>query len=209
VERVEYVHEGIRSFEAVENDISGVAQDPILRQNILRLAVSTIFNSLHHVIEGAKQYAYAYDFLRQNQPVLDRIFSTVFEDLSLRSRGREITGVYGEDPFAYYKYVDRESDIISRQDAVQSFNNSADLYEKWKSERTVIAMVWETYFGTQHELTRKSPDVSFLQNTARSEIIECAGGVVLKRGLVDQWGVSLDPAVQKKHEEKNYVEAGV
>lgn len=203
-ERIEYVLSGIRGSEAIEYNFQNIRNDQVLTQNILRLDVSTFFNSLRQIMDLSNRFVAGYDFLRQNTQSLDYYISVIKADIEARRSTDGTTGeasFFGVDPFINYS-EDPESDVITREQAKERFLLMAQAWEEWKGKDSLMKHLWETYFGTEHPLTKDNPDVSFMHKTARS-LTEVEGSqVAVIKGLVDMFGVGLDQASQVEHEAK-------
>lgn len=207
VERVEYVLSGIRAFEAVEHNYNGVADDPILRQNLLRLGVSTFFNSLGQVAKHAERYVAVYDFLAQNQQTIDYYIDAVYEDIQTRysNDGHNPNSIFPIDPFENYQDDQSDGDTIAIDLAKAKFLQTTAMWREWKHQDHVSRAVWEAYFGTEHRLTVDNPDVSFLQQTARRRRAIAgaqAGQVAVYRHLRDMHEVGLDRLSQEEQQSR-------
>ncbi len=205
VERLEYVLSGIRAFEAVEHNYKGVRQDEVLTQNLLRLGVSTFFNSLEKLAKYSEKYVAVYDFIAQNQATIDRYMGIVMDGIEKIAEGntkdRKDIEIFGMDPFANYDVND--GDIIDIDEARKRFTATSEFWAEWKNKQHTSRILWENYFGTTHHLTKNNPDVTFLQQTARMRAMAAkqAGRVLVQRHLKDMFGVGLDHDSQEKHEE--------
>ncbi len=204
VERIEYVLSGIRAFEAVEHNFQGARDDRVLRQNLLRLGVSTFYNSLDEVAKASEKFVMAYDFLAQNSATIGRYIDIVINDIDKRSKDQlgKTGGFFGSDPFSNYTQDGNRADIITAQEARQKFLAQAKFWKKWQTKQHMGRLLWETYFGTEHPLTRDNPDVSFLQYTANSP--GAAGYIAVRKPLRDMWGVGLDDKSRRDHVAKTY-----
>lgn len=203
IERGEYVQSGEIGFEAVEHNFQGIRGDQVLSQNILRLGVSTFFNSLGALIEHAEKYISLYDFLRQNSERIEYYFNAVSEDIRSRDIGRVASsnGIFGIDPFTNYSETSR-SDTITRRQAKERFLETKIVWEDWKKSDSLMRRLWEAYYGTTDPLTNNSPDTTFLNKTAREVDSTPGTKIVVIKGLVDIFGVGLDSESQRAQEEK-------
>jgi hypothetical protein len=197
IEPWEYVLEGIRSFEAVEHNLGAIREDPILAANILRLGVSTFYNSLMVICTQAKKYVAPYDFVRQNIDTIDHYMGIMGADIRGYFAGKPgfAKDIYGFDPFTNYE---QGKEPISATEARLRLLRSAEAWKKWQTKQHIVKILWENYFGTTHDLTANNPDVSFLHYTARNTYGKRERVPVLKP-LVDMFGVGLDQESRQDH----------
>lgn len=198
----EYVLSGIRAFENVEYDLVGMRSDPLLNQKMLRLGLSTFYNSLSKVCAMAEKYVDCYDFLRQNAAVVDRYVDIMMEDIANRARGGQGTAqdAFGVNPWANY---DQGLEPITTQQAMARFWQTGKAWKKWKGKPHLVRDIWESMFGTNHALTVNPVDVSFLQYSANAQATRPQSAdkpVRVKPVPADIFGVENDAYSRAEHE---------